>query len=150
MPVEDPGDLRVGVVHGQATDQLDGVLAGADRRRLAFERHHQLADRAALPAQQQVGSTLGGVAVDGDVDLLQQGAQQLLAVLVGGGRRRPDLVEVVAEAQDRGALVGSQCLGPGCFPAGQFVPGLRQVAEAASQAASRPRATRRLSGSTAW
>ena len=32
LPVEDPGDDGVGVVHGQAADQVDGVLVGADLR----------------------------------------------------------------------------------------------------------------------
>ena len=31
LPVEDPGDLGVGVVGGRAADQADGVLIGADR-----------------------------------------------------------------------------------------------------------------------
>ncbi len=36
LPVEDPGDLGVGVVGGQAADQADGVLIGADRWWLAL------------------------------------------------------------------------------------------------------------------
>ena len=31
LPVEDPGDRRVGVVDGEAAHQVDGVLVGADR-----------------------------------------------------------------------------------------------------------------------
>lgn len=51
------------------------------------------------------------VAPHGDVDLVEQGVQQLLAVFVGGGRRGPHLVQVVAEGQDGGALVAGE--GPG-------------------------------------
>ena len=89
LPVEDAGDLGVGVVDGQPADQVDGVLVCADLGGLAPDRHGQLADRAAFPPQQQVRPALGVVAVDVDGDFLQQGAQQLLAVLVGGGRRCP-------------------------------------------------------------
>jgi hypothetical protein len=40
---------------------------------------------------------LAGFSVAGDVDFVEQGAQELFAVLVGGGWCGPDLVEVVAE-----------------------------------------------------
>ena len=77
-------------MHGQAADQADGVLVGADLRLRAAQRDGQLADRAAFPPQDQAGVRVGVVAAGGDVHLVQQGAQQLLAVLVGGGRRVPD------------------------------------------------------------
>ena len=51
LPVEDPGDDGVGVVHGQPADQVDGVLIGADFRLRAAQRDGQLADRAAFPPQ---------------------------------------------------------------------------------------------------
>jgi hypothetical protein len=38
LSVEDPGDLGVGVVHGESPDELDGVLVGADRRWFAPDR----------------------------------------------------------------------------------------------------------------
>jgi hypothetical protein len=42
LPVEDAGDLGVGVVDGQPTDQVDGVLVCADLGGLAPDRHGQL------------------------------------------------------------------------------------------------------------
>ena len=118
-----PAIIGVGVVDGEAADQVDGVLAGADLRWLALERDGQLGDRAAFPAQQQVGAAFGVVAADGDVDLVQQGAQQLLAVLVGGGGRVPDLVQVVAEGQDRVPCSAAvRAAGRCCLAAGQLVP----------------------------
>ena len=60
------------------------------------------------------------VAAGGDVHFLQQGAQQLLAVLIGGGRRVPDLAEVVAEGQDRGPLGRGEGLRPGGLAAGEL------------------------------
>jgi len=58
----------------------------------------------------------GFVAAGGDVHFLQQGAQQLLAVLVGGGGRVPHLAEVVAEGDDRRALGRGEGLRPGGCP----------------------------------
>jgi hypothetical protein len=95
-------------VDGEPADQVDGVLCGAVFRGLAFERHRELGDRAAFPPQQQFGAAFGRAAVHGDGDFLEQGAQQLLAVLVGGGRGVPHLAQVVAEGQDRGALRGGE------------------------------------------
>ena len=63
----------------------------------AFDRHGQVGDGAAFPAQQQFGVGVGVVAVHVDVDLVEQAAQQLFAVLVGGGGRRPCFGEVVTE-----------------------------------------------------
>ena len=108
------------VVDGQPADQVDGVLVCADLGGLAPDRHGQLADRAAFPPQQQVRPALGVVAVDVDGDFLQQSAQQLLAVLVGGGRCCPYLFQVVARGQDGGAFGGGQGLGPGLLTAGKF------------------------------
>ena len=72
LAVEDAGDGGVGVVGRQAADQCDGVLVGADLRRVgAGQVDDQLAGLPAAPAQQQLGA--GGVAVDGDDDLLEQG-----------------------------------------------------------------------------
>ncbi len=60
------------------------------------------------------------VAVHADVDFVEQAAQQLFAVLVGGGRRRPHAGEVVAEGQDRRFLLWGQGFRAGGFAAGEF------------------------------
>jgi len=60
------------------------------------------------------------VTVDGDVDFVQQGAQELLAVFVAGGGRVPDLPEVIAEGEDRRAFPGRQRFGPGGLAVGEF------------------------------
>ena len=54
----------VGVVHGQAADQVDGVLVGADLRLRAAQRDGQLADRAAFPPQDQAGVRVRVVAAE--------------------------------------------------------------------------------------
>ena len=81
---------------------------GADGGLAAAQRDGQLADRAAFPPQDQGGVRAGVVAVQRDVHLIEQGAQQLLAVLVGGGRGVPDGAEVIAEGEDRLFLLRGQ------------------------------------------
>jgi hypothetical protein len=106
-------------VDSQPADQADGVLAGAEPSwGLALDRDGQLADRPAFPPQHQIGVSCVVVTADGDVDFVQQGAQQLLAVFIGGGVRIPDLTEVVAEGEDRGAFLRRQRFGPGGLAAG--------------------------------
>ena len=121
LPVEDVRDHRVGVVDGEAADQVDGVLVGAQPVGwFAFDRHRQFGDRAALPAQQQLGVCFGVVAVHVDVDFVEQAAQQVFAVLVGGGRRRPHGGEVVAEREDHRFLLRGQGFRSCGFAAGEF------------------------------
>ena len=127
MPVEDPGDDRVGVVHGQPADQVNGVVVGADFRLRAAQRHGQLGDRAAFPPQDQAGVQVGVVAAGGDVHLLQQGAQQLLAVLVGGGRCRPDLIEILTEGENRLFLLWGKGFWACGLTASEFSLGVGQM-----------------------
>ncbi len=115
-------------MHGQAPHEVDGVVIGADFGLGAFDGHGQFADGAAFPAQDQLGVGVGYIAVQGDVDFVEQGVQQLLTVAVGGGGCGPDLVQIVAEGQDRVAFGVSQFGRPGGFPAGQFGFGVGQIA----------------------
>jgi hypothetical protein len=59
-------------VGGQTAHQVDGVFVGAQPVGwLAFDRHPQVGDRAALPTQHELGVGVGVVAVHGDVDLVE-------------------------------------------------------------------------------
>jgi hypothetical protein len=69
------------------------------------------------------------IAADGDVHFFQQGAQQLLAVLIGGRRGVPDGGEVVAEGEDGGTFVAGQDCGAGCLAAGELGLGGGQSGE---------------------
>jgi hypothetical protein len=115
-------------VHGQAADQVDGVLAGADLGLAAAQLDGQLADRAAFPPQHQAGVRAGVVAVQRDVDLVDQGAQQLFAVLVGGRGRVPDGAEIAAEGEDRLFLFGGQGFRARGLAAGQLGLGVGELA----------------------
>ena len=104
LPVEDPGDGRVGVVHGEAAEQGDGVLVGADRRwRLSGQGDGELGQRPTTPAQRQLGAL--GLTLDADDHLVEQGAQQFLAVTVCGGGRVPHRRDVGTQREDRGFLL---------------------------------------------
>jgi hypothetical protein len=74
-----------------------------------------------------MGVRVGVLAVDSQGDVLEQGVQELLAVLVGGGVRRPDGGEVVGQGQDGGAFGRGQGCGPAAFAAGQVALGGGQV-----------------------
>jgi hypothetical protein len=63
---------------------------------------------------------VGVVAAHGDVHFVEQAAQQLFAVFVGGGRRRPHAGEIVAEGQDHRFLVRGKGFRSGGFEAGEF------------------------------
>src|SRR5918994_4033571 len=117
LTVEDPGDDRIGIVGGQPADQSDGVFVGPHRWGIgARQADHELADRAAAPAQGEIGSELGPI--DGDDDLFEQAAQQSLAVAIGCGWRRPHTAKIGTEraqraAIDRGYDASSLLLAPG-------------------------------------
>ena len=102
LAVEDPGDRRVGVVDGEPFEQRDRVLVGADRRLVARERDGELGERAAAPSHDQRRAAL--LARDVEDHLLDQAAQKLLAVAVGGRRRGPHAAEVGAEPEQLLAL----------------------------------------------
>jgi hypothetical protein len=56
LPGEDVRDRRVGIVGGETADEVDGVLVGAQPAGwLAADRHPQVGDRAAFPAQHELG-----------------------------------------------------------------------------------------------
>jgi len=121
LAVEDPGDSGVGVVQGETAYQLDGVFVGADFRWAAFDGHVEVGGGFAFPAQYQSALAAGLVAFDGDVDLVEEGVEQLFAVFVGRGGRVPYRVEVPAEVGDGGAFVAGEGFGADRFLAGEVV-----------------------------
>jgi hypothetical protein len=65
LAVEDAGDDVVGIVDGEATQQVDGVVIGADLRRgMTWQVDGGAGDRAAVPADGQDGD--GTRPVDGN------------------------------------------------------------------------------------
>src|SRR5438874_3816029 len=83
--------------------QRDRVLVGADSGRpRARQREVDLVERAALPAQHEMGGRL--VAIDLDRDLFDEGAQQLLPVARHGRWRIPDGGEIGSECEETIAL----------------------------------------------
>jgi hypothetical protein len=93
LAIENAGNHRVGIVHGQPTDERDGVLLRAYRGlALARQGEVDIGQCTAFPAQDQMSRGL--VALDLDDHLLDQRAEQLLAVARRGRGRPPDRCEV--------------------------------------------------------
>src|ERR671918_30884 len=128
LAVQDAGDGGVGVVDGGPGQQLDGVLVGGvGGRGGAAQLDEGLGGGAAPPAHEQLGPLVLLVYVDADV--LEQRAQQLLAVPVAGGGRGPHPPDVRAERGQRGAFVVGERPGPRRLPPCQFGFGVGQRGE---------------------
>ena len=150
LPIEDAGDHGVGIMDGQPAHERDRVLIGAYRGRpRARQGQIDLGQRAAFPAQRQVGCGL--VALDLDDHLFEQGAQQLLPVAWRGRGRG-------CQTAARSGPSASRRSRSSCGEHARALPVRGEPARllAASSALrrsshsrSRPRATSRLSGSTA-
>ena len=108
---EDLGDGGVVVVPGEAAHQVQGVLAGHPAVLAGpGQRHGQLGTRAALPDDPQAGGPFPAAAgrADGDDDLGDEGAEQLLALHVAGGRRVEHRSQVRAGGGDPGGFLLGQ------------------------------------------
>jgi hypothetical protein len=106
---EDRGDGLVIVTGGQPPDEADDVLAGALLGQPAaylVHRHRQVRGGAALPDDRQVRGP--GADVDGDDDLADHGAQQLLALDDGGGGRVEHGLDISAGPGDPGQCTGGE------------------------------------------
>ena len=74
LPIEDAGDHTIGVMGREPAQQRDCVLVGADGGRpRARQSEVDLVERAAFPAQREMGGRL--VAIDLDRDVFDEGAQ---------------------------------------------------------------------------
>jgi hypothetical protein len=103
LPIENAGDYAVGVMDREPAHQCDRVLISADGGRpRARQGEIDLAERAALPAQREMGRGL--VALDLDDDFFEERAQQLLAVARRGRGRLPDGGEIGPEREEAVAL----------------------------------------------
>src|SRR5499427_3708728 len=98
LPIEDAGDHTIGIMGREPAQQRDRVLVGADGGRpRARQGEVDLVERAALPAQREMGGRL--VAIDLDRDVFDEGAQQLLPVARRGRWRVPDGGEIGSECE---------------------------------------------------
>src|SRR5207244_10656524 len=85
------------------------VVVGGERQSTRpGQRNLRSGECAPPPAQRQTDACRGPIHVH--QDLGQQRAQQLLAITIGGGRRRPHPPQILAEALDNRALGGGQAL----------------------------------------
>ena len=103
LPIEDAGNYIIGVMSREPAQQRDRVLVGADGGRpRARQSEVDLVERAALPAQREMGGRL--VAIDSDHDVFNKGAQQLLPVARRGRLGVPDDGQIGSEREETIAL----------------------------------------------
>src|ERR1700752_1906305 len=103
LPIGDAGDHTNGEMGHEPAQQRGRVLVGADGGRpRARESEVDRVERAALPAQREMGGRL--VAIDLDCDVFDEGAQQLLPVARRGRLRVPDGGKIGAEREKTGSL----------------------------------------------
>src|SRR5690349_11745639 len=103
LPIEDASDNTIGVMGREPVQQRDRVLVGADGGRpRARQSEVDLVERAALPAQREMGGRF--VAIDLDRDVFDEGAQKLLPVARRGRWRVPDGGEIGSECKETIAL----------------------------------------------
>ena len=111
LAIEDCGNHRIGMELSEAANQIDGVLAGADRRP-AFARtiEFDLGQQAGPPAQGDPDMIFSARCKDHG--LFEHRAQQLLLVARRGRGSVPSALEIVAESQDCIAICGIELAWP--------------------------------------
>ena len=128
LTIEDSGDDFIGIKSGQTAQQRDGIFVGArPHRPEAWDGNIQCRDGAAAPAQGQMRVTFGALEIQDH--FFQQGAQEFLAIAVGGGGRVPNLTKIAAERLKVLELFESECARALLFAAAQFRFGGRQIAQ---------------------
>ena len=116
--VEDRGNLVVGVVAGEAADELDRGLGGPSGfAAAAGERHRELGAGAAFPAD--LDARTARIRVHGDDDLDDQRSQQFLALAWCGRRRVPQPRQLARVPGERFSLRARQWLWLALFEFGQ-------------------------------
>jgi len=151
LAIEDAGNDRVGIMRGQAAHEIDRLLVGAEGGRLDVpERDIEVTQQPAAPAHREM--RLLGLTVDSDNDFFEERAQEFFAIAIGRRWRGPHAWEKsLAEASHRIACRSSDRACEAVVVLGARVPLRRPASDCRqrSHSASNPRATRRLSGSTA-
>jgi hypothetical protein len=106
---------------GQLTDPLDQLGVGAELVQ-AGDGADGLATGGAPAGPGDLYGHTFAAASHGDGDLVHQRADELLAVGIGGGRRRPQALDVTGQGGDGLLLGGSEGLGAGAGEAVVVLP----------------------------
>jgi hypothetical protein len=109
----------------EALDQHDRVVIGTDRGLRLRQRNGKFCERAAAPAQRDSCTLL--CAVDVKNHFFDKTAQELLAIAVGGGGRRPHPPEIRAQREELLALFGSKRARALALAQGKLSLGLGQL-----------------------
>ena len=86
-------------MYSQSPQQSDRIVGSTDRRWMRVrQRNINFAEESAAPAQRQVSVVF--IALDSLGDILEQRAEQLLAIAVARRGSEPDTLEVFTECKD--------------------------------------------------
>ena len=119
LAIEDAGDDGIGIMSCQTPQQINSIIGGADWRGMrARQRYVDLAQEAATPAQRQMSVGLGARDLQGDI--LEQRAQQFLAIAIACRGSRPDAFEIFAEGEDRLAFFACERSGARALSIGEL------------------------------
>ena len=100
LAIEDTSDLGVGIMCSQSSQQIDRIVGSADWRWMrVWQWDINFAEESAAPTQRQVSVIF--IALDSQGDILEQRAEQLLAIAITRGGSEPDTLEVFTECKDR-------------------------------------------------
>ena len=147
LAIENAGDHGVGVMDSEATHQRDGVFISAHGCGTTLQVEINLDDGATTPTQGEMHAVL--LFVEGDDDFFEQGAQQFLlsrGAVVGACQT---LNKSVPSASKRLRSSTLSIRGRCCSRRASSALAVSNSRSAFSHSASSPRATSRLSGSTA-
>jgi len=99
LAIEDAGNPGVGIKCSQSPQQVDRIVGRTDRRWMrVWQWNIDFAEASPTPAQCQMSVVF--IALDSQGDIIEQCAQQLLAIAVARRRSKPDLLEVFTECKD--------------------------------------------------
>ena len=100
LAIEDAGDLGVGIMCSQSPQQIDRIVGGADRRWMRVRQWDiNFTEETAAPTQRQMSVVF--IALDSQGDIVEQRAEQLLAIAIARRGSEPDTLKVFTECKDR-------------------------------------------------
>ncbi len=105
LSIQNAGDDGVGVVDCKPSHEIDNVIACANRRwTRARQGYVELREQTATPAHRQTSFFV--VSPDLDNNLFDKRSQKLLLVAIGRGWSHPYKIDVLAQGENGGALLG--------------------------------------------
>jgi hypothetical protein len=115
LAIQDARDDGVGVVDRKTSHEVNDIVARANRcRTRTRQRYVELGEETAMPAHREMSFFV--VAFDIQEDLFDKRPQKLLSVAIGCGWSGPYLINISAQRQNGGTLLGGDGNGRALLP----------------------------------